>query len=90
MRSQIAEAYALSQAQKLGATVVVKPAEMSAAGAGRFLTPVISADCLPITKPQGEGPCAHHNMCNMQHLPVFVGNAKGHSSTKAFPVSCLC
>ena len=73
MRNQMARCYALLQAQKLGTTVSVKPAEKSGAGASHFLTPVISTDCLPITKPSGEGSCAHQNMCSMQHLPVVNG-----------------
>ncbi|CAK0783206.1 hypothetical protein CVIRNUC_006405 [Coccomyxa viridis] len=39
------------KAQKLGNTVVNK--QESAAGASRFSTPIISTDCLPITKPRG-------------------------------------
>ena len=90
MQSQITERYALSQAQKLGTTVVLKPAEKSAAGASRFLTPVISTKCLPITKPRGEGPYSQQDMCDTQHVPACVGDAEGHSSTQALPASCLC
>ena len=86
IRGQIARCYALSQAQKLGNTVVNK--QESAAGASRFSTPIISTDCLPITKPRGEGPCAHPN--SVQHLSASVGNSEGHSTTQILPVSCLC
>ena len=85
IRGQIASCYALSQAQKLGITVVNK--QESASGASRFATPVMSTDCLPITKPRGEGQCAHPN--SVQHLSACVGNSEGHLPIQILPVSCL-
>ena len=75
----------LLQAQKLGATVLVKLAEKPTAGPSRSVTPVTSSDCLPITKPRGEGSCAPQSVCSMPHLPVSAGLAQSPLSFQASP-----